>query len=92
MATSPAVAVHLPPALRTLFPGAPPTVEMNAATVGEAIRTLNLMWPGMRDRLCDSSPRIRQHINVFIEGRRAALETTLQPGAAIHIMIAMRGG
>ncbi len=92
MASPLAIELHLPPALRALFPGSPPMLEVEAATIDEAIHALDRQWPGMRDRLCDSTPRIRQHINVFIEGRRAALETPLQPGAVIHIMIAMRGG
>ena len=32
-------------------------------------------WPGLRDRLCDSTPRIRRTVNVFVAGRKAGLET-----------------
>ena len=31
----------------------------------------------MRDRLCDTTPAVRRHINVFVDGRRAKLITTL---------------
>jgi hypothetical protein len=85
------VAVELPPALLRLFPGAEHRVEVAASTVREMIDALNARWPGMRDRLCDSSPRIRRNINVFVEGKRAKLETPLQPGAEIVIRIAMIG-
>ena len=36
-----------------------------------AIDALDARWPGMRDRLCDSTPAIRRHINVFVDGERA---------------------
>ena len=61
-------------------------------TVGEAIAALDARWPGMRDRICDSTPRLRRHLNVFVEGERATLDTGLAPGAEIIIMTAISGG
>ena len=58
----------------------------------EAIDALDARWPGMRDRMCDSRPRIRRHINVFVDGERATLETPLAPGAEVIIMTAISGG
>ena len=46
----------------------------------------------MRDRLCDSTPRIRRHINVFVEGERATLGTRLAPGMEVFVMTAISGG
>jgi molybdopterin converting factor small subunit len=89
---SPPVAVTLPANLVRLFPGAVRQVEVPAATVREMIETLDARWPGMRDRLCDSRPAIRHHINVFVEGRRATLETPLAPGAEVTVLTAISGG
>lgn len=86
------VTVSLPPPLVRLFPGAEREVAVEAATVGEAIDALDAMWPGMRDRLCDSRPRVRRHINIFVEGERARLETSLPPGAEMIVLTAMSGG
>jgi sulfur-carrier protein len=86
------VVVSLPPILLRLFPSAERRVEVEAATVGEMIEALDARWPGMRDRLCDSTPRIRRHINVFVGGERARLDTPLSPGVEITIMTAIRGG
>ncbi|HEY3916937.1 MAG TPA: MoaD/ThiS family protein [Stellaceae bacterium] len=86
------VVVTLTPALTRLFPGCPRRIELSAATVGDALDALDARWPGMRDRLCDSTPRIRRHINVFVDGARAALETKLQPGANLFIITAISGG
>ncbi len=89
---SPSVLVTLPPALLRLFPGAARRVAVSAATVGEAIAALESQWPGMRDRLCDSTPRIRRHINIFVDGERATLETRLRPGTELFVLTAISGG
>jgi len=88
----PAVRVLLPDALVKLFPGAAREVEFAAATVGEVMAGLDARWPGMRDRLCDSTPGIRRHIRVFVAGERAGLSTRLSPGAEVLIMTAISGG
>ena len=89
---SPPVTVSLPPALLNLFPGAVGRVEVAASTLGEAVEALDRRWPGMRDRLCDSRPAVRRHINIFVEGRRATLETRLAPGAEVFVLTAISGG
>jgi len=84
--------VTLPPALCTLFPGAPRELALPATTVAELMQALDARWPGMRDRLCDSRPAIRRHINVFVDGERARLDTELRPGAEVLVMTAISGG
>jgi len=86
------VRISLPLALTALFPGAPGELLLPAATIAEALAALDQRFPGMRDRLCDSTPRIRRHINIFVEGERASLETPLAPGAEILVMTAISGG
>lgn len=86
------VLVRLPPVLVTLFPGAERRFEVRAATVDEMVDELDARWPGMRDRVCDSRPSIRKHINVFVDGRRATLETRLAEGSDVFIFTAMSGG
>ena len=88
----PPVVVMLPRALLNLFPGSVRRVELPASTVGEVIDALDARWPGMRDRLCDSRPAIRRHINVFVEGERATLRTRLAPGAEVVVITAITGG
>jgi len=88
----PTVTVVLPAALMVLFPGSATRVEATASTVDELLDALNTRWPGMRDRLCDSSPAIRRHINIFVDGERAALETPLTAGTEVYILTAMSGG
>jgi len=87
-----AVKVRLPALFGGLFPGAPRLVEIQAGSVRELVETLDAQWPGMRDRICDSSPAIRRHMNVFVEGKRAKLGTALFPGADVYILTAISGG
>jgi molybdopterin converting factor small subunit len=86
------VAVTLAPALVRLFPEAPRQVALTAATVDELVDALDARWPGMGDRLRDSRPSIRRHINVFVEGKRAKLETRLAPGTEVFVLTAISGG
>jgi molybdopterin converting factor small subunit len=86
------VRVVLPTALLRLFPGCECEPAVSARTVGALIDALDGRWPGMRDRLCDSRPRVRRHINIFVDGERATLETPLGPGAEVFIMTAISGG
>jgi molybdopterin converting factor small subunit len=87
-----AVRVILPRALVELFPGAAPELEVAAATVDDVTRALDALWPGMRDRIVDSSPAIRRHLNVFVDGARGRLETPLRPGATVHVLTSISGG
>ena len=86
------VRVTLPPTLVRLFPGAPRQVEVAATTVAEVIDALDARWPGMRDRLCESDVRLRRQINVFVAGERTMLQSRLDPGAEVVILLAIVGG
>jgi sulfur-carrier protein len=86
------VLVVLPAILVRLFPGAVREVALSASTVRDAIDALDARWPGMRDRVCDSRPAIRRHINVFVDGEKATLDTPLTPGTEVIIMTAISGG
>ena len=86
------IVVRLPGVLVDLFPGAPRRVELAAATVGEMIDGLDRRWPGMGDRLRDTSPAVRRHINIFIDGERATLETRIAPGSEVFVLTAISGG
>jgi molybdopterin converting factor small subunit len=88
---APAV-VRLPILLKALFPNAEPVVKIEAETVEDVMNGLEARWPGMRERLCDTTPAIRRHINVFVGGKRARLDTLLEPGADVFILTAVSGG
>jgi sulfur-carrier protein len=83
--------IHLPPTLPPLFAGLPRQLELDAASVGEAIAQLDARWPGLRDRVCDGG-ELRPHVRVFVDGERATLDSTLPPGARLDVVAAISGG
>jgi sulfur-carrier protein len=91
-ASPPPVLVRLPFLFASLFPTAERRVELSVESVSELVDTLDARWPGMRDRLCDSSPAVRRHINIFVDGKRATLDTRLSPGTDVFIITAISGG
>lgn len=88
----PEVTVRLPPVLRGLFQGCPPEQTVAAATVGGAIDALDQRFPGLRDRMCEPSGRIRRSLNVFVAGRRVGADAPLADGARIDVLTAIVGG
>ena len=46
----------------------------------------------MGDRIRDTRPAIRKHMNVFVEGERATLKTSLAPGDEVYVLTAISGG
>ena len=84
--------IVLPRSLIALFPAAPRRCEVDATTVAEAIDRLDELAPGMRNRIVDSGPVIREHIKVFVDAAPATLGTTLQPDSTLHVIPAVSGG
>ncbi len=84
--------VHVPATLVPLFRDLPRRLEVDAATVAEAIDRLDERWPGFRDRLCEPGPVLRSHINVYVDRERAELETQLDPRSRVDVIAAISGG
>ena len=84
--------VHLPPTLTALFPDLPRRLDVEAESVALALERLEARWPGLRDRLCEPGPALRPHINVYVDGERAGLETPLEAGARLDVVAAISGG
>ena len=84
--------VLLPGSLLALFPGAARRHEVDGATVGAIIEALDRAVPGLRDRLVEAGPRLRPHINVFVDGVPADLATPVGRASLIHVVPAVSGG
>ena len=84
--------VLLPRSLLALFPGIEKRNDVEGETVGELIAGLDASVPGMRDRLVEAGPRLRPHINVFVDGEPADLATAVAPGSVVHVLPAVSGG
>ena len=84
--------VLLSRALLALFPGVPRRIAVEASSVREVIAALDRTAPGIADRLLRAGPSIREHINVFVDGDVAGLDTPVNPGSTVHVIPAVSGG
>lgn len=84
--------LHLPRSLIALFPAAPRHLELDVLSVQDLVRALDQRWPGMWDRLCEPGPRLREHINVFVDGERVDLFAPLTAASTVHVIPAVAGG
>ena len=84
--------IHLPTTLPPLFRDLPRRLDIDAATVDEAIARMDERWPGLRDRLCEPGPTLRPHINVYVDRERAGLDTPLEPRSRVDVIAAISGG
>ena len=84
--------VHVPRSLAALFPGVPRRLEIPAHDIAALILELDARYPGMWDRLCEPGPRLRPHINAFVDGRPAGIDAPLARDSIVHIIPAVSGG
>jgi molybdopterin converting factor small subunit len=84
--------VLLPRSLPALFPGAERRNEVAGQSVGDLLLALDAAVPGIRDRLVEAGPRLRPHINVFVNGSPADLGTPVGAEATVHVIPAVSGG
>ena len=84
--------LHLPTTLQPLFRQLPRRLDVEAATVADAIDRLDEQWPGLRDRLCEPGPTLRPHIHVYVDQERAGLETGLGERSRVDVIAAISGG
>jgi molybdopterin synthase sulfur carrier subunit len=71
-------------------------VEVNAATIGEAIAELQKRFPGIKERLVDETGGIRRFVNVYVNEEDIRFlqnqETPLKEGDEVSIIPAIAGG
>jgi molybdopterin synthase sulfur carrier subunit len=71
-------------------------VEINAATIGEALVELQTRFPGIQERLVDEKGEVRRFVNVYVNEEDIRFlknrETPLKDGDEISIIPAIAGG
>ena len=73
-----------------------PDFEVGGATVAEAFEAVFALHPQLRSYLVDEQRRLRQHVNVFVNGAmvkdRLSLSDPLAAGDRVWVMQALSGG
>ena len=71
-------------------------LDVEASTVAEVMQAMEKIAPGFAFYVCDERGRLRQHVNVFVEGEmildRRRLSDTVAQGARVLIIQALSGG
>ena len=71
-------------------------VEVDAATIGDAITELQSRFPGIAERLVDDKGEVRRFVNVYVNEEDIRFlknrETPLKDGDEISIIPAIAGG
>jgi molybdopterin synthase sulfur carrier subunit len=87
--------IRIPTQLRT-FTGGSGEVEVEAASVGDALKALDAAHPGLADRIFDDSGELRRFVNVFLADEDVrfleGLATPIAEGQTLSIVPAVAGG
>jgi molybdopterin synthase sulfur carrier subunit len=71
-------------------------IEVDSATIGEAITELQSRYPGIRERLVDDKGEVRRFVNVYVNEEDIRFlqnqNTPLKDGDEISIIPAIAGG
>jgi molybdopterin converting factor small subunit len=67
-------------------------VQLEASTVGEALRHLESDHPRLDGWVLDDRGRLREHVTVFLNGERAPLDAPVGDNDRMHILPAISGG
>lgn len=89
------VKVRIPTPLQKLTQGQA-EVESSGATVNELLANLNRQYPGLQERLCDESGKLRRFVNIFVNEEDIRFlqmdSTALKDGDEVSIIPAIAGG
>ena len=87
--------VRIPTPLRR-FTGGAEEVSANGATVAALVEDLERNHPGLKERICDESGKVRRFVNIFVNGDDIRflnnLETAIKAGDEVSIVPAIAGG
>jgi sulfur-carrier protein len=90
-----AVRVRVPTPLRKFTQGAD-EVNAQGSTVKAMVDDLEKNFPGIKERICDETGKVRRFVNVYVNGDDIRflqnLETVLKEGDNISIIPAIAGG
>jgi molybdopterin synthase sulfur carrier subunit len=89
------IKVRIPTPLRPLTKGLG-EVEAKAASIADMIGSLDALYPGLKDRLCDDKGELRRFVNIYVNEEDIRFlkgkDTSLKDGDEVSIVPAIAGG
>ncbi len=89
------IKVRIPTPLQKLTAGSG-EVQVQAASIKDLIAQLEKNYPGMKDRICDETGKVRRFVNVYLNEEDIRFlnqeQTSLKDGDEISIVPAIAGG
>lgn len=89
------ITVHLPADLARSF-RTNPVIMLEADTTGDLVDALDARYPGMATWLTEANGLFRQHLSIFVSGRRLPVgegaAVPLAEGTDVWILEAISGG
>ena len=89
------IKVRIPTPLQKMT-GGQAEVQIGAASVKDMIGQLEKNYPGIKDRICDESGKVRRFVNIYLNEEDIRFlsqeETKLKDGDEISIVPAIAGG
>jgi molybdopterin converting factor small subunit len=67
-------------------------LQVSGGTVGEVIRALEASHPKLRGWILDDQGRLRQHVNVFVNGERLREDADVAPDDRLQVLPSISGG
>lgn len=89
------IKVRIPTPLRPLTKGQG-EVEAKGASIADMIGSLDAIYPGLKDRLCDDKGELRRFVNIYVNEEDIRFlkgkDTSLKDGDEVSIVPAIAGG
>ena len=89
------IRVRIPAPLRAVTEGQG-EVEIDGASVGDALGALEQRYPQIRNRLRDDQGELRRFVNLYVNGEDirflGGMQTALKSGDEVSIIPAVAGG
>jgi sulfur-carrier protein len=67
-------------------------LKLDGSDVRSIVRSLEAEWPRTAGWVLDDQGRVRQHVNVFLNGERVREEAAVGADDTLHILASITGG
>ena len=89
------ITLRIPTPLRKLTDGHE-TIETDGANVGELLNSVESLYPGLKERICDETGQVRRFVNIYVNDEDIRFlkdqATAVKSGDEVSIVPAIAGG